>query len=159
MRNFIKLQALVLVLSLIASTGSEACYSAKEAEAEQGIRIHSELMVIGLTCMKTAEGQALFDKYQRFTEKNASLLAGYENDLISYYSKEGVADPEKKFNTLQTDMANEISRKAISMNTVSFCQKYAANIDQAVAMDQSTVRRWAQHNSSQPVSERMCASY
>jgi hypothetical protein len=160
MRNFMKLQALVLVLSLIISTGAQACYSAKEAEAEQGIRIHSELMVIGLSCMKTPGGQALYDKYERFTQKNASLLAGYEHDLISYYGKEGVADPEKKFNTLRTDMANEISRKAITMNTASFCQKYAANLDQAIAMDESTVRRWAQHNwQSQPASERMCASY
>ena len=32
-----------------------ACYSRKEAEAEQGIRIHSELMVIGLNCAHMAD--------------------------------------------------------------------------------------------------------
>src|ERR1700722_14652871 len=121
MRKFLKLSGFVFVILtfiLSGSAGAQACYSAREFEAEQGIRIHSELMVIGLTCIKTPEGQQLYDKYQQFTEKNADLLSGYETDLINYYSKEGAANPENKLNTLRTDMANEISRRAISMSTV-----------------------------------------
>jgi hypothetical protein len=159
MKKFIRVLSFALLLSvIIGSVRAEACYTAREQEAEQGIRIHSELMVIGLTCMKMPEGQQLYSKYQQFTQKNADLIAGYETDLINYYSKEGVANPEKKFHTLRTDMANDISGKAIAMSTLTFCEKYSSHLDQALAMDQQTVRRWAQHVwPEQPVSEQMCS--
>ncbi len=159
MKKIIKVLGLALLLSVIVgSVRAEACYTAREFEAEQAIRIHSELMVIGLTCIKMPEGQQLYDKYQRFTLKNADMIGGYEKDLINYYSKEGSTDPEKKFNTLRTNMANDISNKAISMSTVTFCQKYSSHIDQALDMDQAKFRRWAQHAwPDQPVSEQLCS--
>ena len=159
MRKFLNLLSFSFLLFVISfSTSAQACYGAREFEAEQGIRIHSELMVIGLTCIKMPEGQALYDKYQQFTQKNADLIAGYETDLISYYSKEGIEDPEKKLHTLRTNLANEISGKAIAMSTLSFCEKYSSHIDQALAMDRPKLRRWAQHVwPDQPVSETMCS--
>ena len=47
------------------------CYSAVESEAEQGIRIHSELMVIGLNCahMADADGNNLYVQHSKFTKK------------------------------------------------------------------------------------------
>ena len=46
-----RLFALVSLFFIFSSQSVFAsCYSSKEAEAEQGIRIHSELMVIGLNC-------------------------------------------------------------------------------------------------------------
>jgi len=154
-----KLTVLLSVVLLFAGiSNAQACYGAREFEAEQGIRIHSELMVIGLTCIKMPEGQELYQKYQTFTEKNSDLIGGYETDLMNYYSKEGVKNPEKKLNSLRTDMANEISRRAISMSTLSFCEKYSSHLDQALAMDQQTVRRWAQHAwPEQPTSEPVCS--
>ena len=158
MKKSITTLCFVLLLSAIGSSHAQACYSARELEAEQGIRIHSELMVIGLTCIKMPDGQELYDKYQQFTEKNADLIAGYESDLISYYSSEGVTNPENKLNALRTSMANEISRKAIAMSTLSFCEKYGSHIDQALAMDQDKVRRWAQHVwPDQEISEPVCS--
>jgi len=158
MKKSLKISAFTLLLSIYATSSAQACYSAREREAEQGIRIHSELMVIGLTCMKMPEGQDLYNKYQRFTQKNADLIAGYESDLINHYSSEGVKNPEKKLNTLRTDMANDISDKAIAMSTRTFCEKYARNIDEALDMDQPKLRRWAQHVSpDQHVSEQMCS--
>jgi hypothetical protein len=159
MKNSLKVLGLALLLAMVfGSARAEACYSAREFEAEQGIRIHSELMVIGLTCMKMPEGQQLYDKYQQFTQKNADLIAGYESDLMNHYSAEGVTDPEKKLHTLRTDMANDISGKAIAMSTLTFCEKYSSHIDQALGMDQAKFRRWAQHAwPEQPASEQMCS--
>lgn len=160
MKRFIKVSYFVLLLAIVAgSTKAQACYTAREFEAEQGIRIHSELMVIGLTCIKMPEGEELYNKYQQFTQKNADLIAGYETDLINHYSSEGVADPEMKLHTLRTDMANDISDKAISMSPLTFCEKYSSHIDQALAMDQAKLRRWAQHAwPDQPVSEQRCSN-
>jgi hypothetical protein len=134
-----------------------ACYNAKEFEAEQGLRIHSELMVIGLTCIKMPNGQALYNKYQNFTRKNASLISAYETALIRHYERQGSNRPEEKLHTLRTDLANEISRHAVSMSTLSFCQKFAANLDQALAMSPDKLRRWAQQiRPNQPTTEPVC---
>lgn len=150
--------AFVLFLSIIATSSAQACYTAREREAEQGLRIHSELMVIGLTCIKMPQGQEIYNKYQHFTRKNADLLAEYETDLINYYKSEGVTSPEKKLNTLRTEIANEISGKATTMSTRSFCDRYASYIDQALDMDQQKLRLWAQTVwPDQPVSEQMCS--
>ena len=158
MKIFARISVIALFLSLIADS-AQACFTSREHEAEQGIRIHSELMVIGLTCVKTPQGHDLYDKYQRFTRKNTSLIAQYETDLISYYSAEGIKNAEKKLNTLRTDIANDISSKAVSMGTRTFCEYYASHIDQALAMDQQKLRRWAQAVwPGQPLSERMCSN-
>ncbi|MFH1158785.1 MAG: hypothetical protein V1721_07930 [Pseudomonadota bacterium] len=157
MKEFAKVFAAVLLFSIVNIADAGACYSSKEFEAEQGVRIHSELMVIGLTCMKMPEGRELYGKYQAFTAKNSSLIAGYETDIIAYYGKQGVAKPEKKFHTLRTNLANEISRRAIKMSTLNFCKQYSSHMDRALAMDQQKLRRWAQHAwPNRPTTEPVC---
>jgi hypothetical protein len=159
MKKWTATWAAAFFLSIAVISSAEACYSAREFEAEQGLRIHSELMVIGLTCMKMPEGRALYRKYQEFTANNAPLIAGYEADLLHYYSQDGVAGPEQKVHTLRTHLANEISRRAVSMSMLSFCQQFSPRIDQALAMDQQKFRRWAQHAwPNQPPSEPVCDS-
>ena len=159
MKKWIAAWAAVFLLSVAIISSAEACYSATEFEAEQGVRIHSELMVIGLTCLKMPEGRELYRKYQAFTDNNFSLIAGYETDIISYYSKEGADEPEQKFHTLRTNLANEISRRAIAMSTLGFCQQFSPRLDTALAMDEQKFRRWAQHAwPNQPPSEPVCDS-
>ena len=157
------MKRIIIVLSAVffitGISSAEACYTAADFEAEQGVRIHSELMVIGLTCMKMPEGPALYRKYQDFSSKNADLLAEYEEDLIQHYTKEGASAPEEKFHALRTNLANDISRRAINMSMLSFCQQFSPRIDQALEMDQQKVRRWAQHVwPDQAPTEPMCSN-
>ena len=42
--------ALILIVIPASHVAAKTCYSKVEAEADQGIKIHSELMVIGLNC-------------------------------------------------------------------------------------------------------------
>lgn len=147
---------LVLLLSSTA-TQAAACYTVREFEAEQGLRIHSELMVIALTCMKMPQASGIYQKYNAFTQKNQILLNSYERDLISFYRASGEAKPEKKFHSLRTGLANKISTHAISMSTASFCRQFAPRIDSALQMDQGKLRRWAQHVwPDTPTSEPLC---
>jgi hypothetical protein len=158
MKKFMRFTVFALFLSLTAASSAQACYSAREQEAEQGLRINSELMVIGLTCARMPQGHELYSKYQQFTQKNADLIAEYETNLINYYSSQGISNPENKLNTLRTDMANEISSRAISMSTHTFCDTYSSHIDRALEMDQHRLRQWAQSTwPNQPASERMCS--
>lgn len=154
--------ASALVLALCLSSGAHAatggsCYTAQEFEAEQGIRIHSELMVIGLTCMKMPQGTQMYLKYQDFTQKNKGLLAQYEKELIAHYRREGAAKPEIKLHTLRTTLANQISMHAVSMSVSNFCQRFSQRIDQALAMDSGRLRRWAQQPwPGSPTSRPVC---
>lgn len=158
-----KKTALAILLSLCLSSGAQAatgkCYTAKEFEAEQGIRIHSELMVIGLTCMRMPQGGSqLYSKYQNFTQKNKGLIAGYEKDILSYYRRTGAANPETALHTFRTSMANQISQHAIAMSTVSFCKRFSPRMDQALAMDSQKIRRWAQRPwDGSPTSRPVCS--
>lgn len=157
MKKLIIAALAVLCLSTAAEAATSRCYAPKELEAEQGIRIHSELMVIGLTCMKMPGGPENYTKYQKFTQKNSKLIAQYETDLISHYRKQGNKAAEQKLHTLRTAMANEISQHAISMSTSTFCRKFSPRIGQALAMDKPHLRAWAQHVwPGSPASEPLC---
>lgn len=150
--------ALLMSSSAMAAIGP-GCYTPREVEAEQALRIHSELMVIGLTCMKMPHGPAMYSKYQSFTQKNQRLLAEYENELISYFRRAGFDNPEGKLHTLRTTLANQISQHAITMSTVTFCQTFGSRVDKALQMDQQKIRRWAQRSwAASPTSQPVCTT-
>jgi hypothetical protein len=156
MQRFAAVLSLVLLFS--SSAWAQGCYTPREVEAEQAIRIHSELMVIGLTCMNMPQGPVMYQKYERFTQKNHVLLAAYEEDLITYYRNAGYANPEKQIHTLRTNLANQISQHAITMSISTFCQTFGPRVDKALQMDQQKIRRWAQHSfSGSPTSQPMCS--
>jgi hypothetical protein len=135
----------VLLLIASPSLAKSACYSNVEAEAEQGIRIHSELMVIGLNCqhMGVRAGMNLYGDYRAFTTRHGKLFAAYENTLMEFFKKKGDAKPVASLNTLRTNVANKISDDAASMRPDVFCSKYAMRITKASSMSQTDVRKWA----------------
>ena len=146
--HFFRFSILLLMVLVFTSSQAQArtCYSKYEKEAEQGLRIHSELMVIGLTCLKAKGGKDLYHRYQLFTAKHAPLLEGYENTLINFYRRGGHAKPEKSLHKLRTDLGNEISHHAVRMGTTNFCNHFSGRIDQALEMPRKKLRRWAQQD-------------
>ncbi len=160
MLRIIALYAIFLsVFSAVPAMASQSCYSTKEAEAEQGLRIHSELMVIGLNCqsMPLFAKKNLYGKYRDFTSDHAALFEAYEKILLSYYTRKGDVDPPASLNTLRTVLANSISQDAASMRPDVFCARYAPRIDKASAMSLKDIRRWAStFYPSHPVSEPFC---
>ncbi len=161
---------LFLAVSLIAISTTYAiaakpkhassCYSNYEVEAEQGIRIHSELMVIGLTCrntFKSQDGGDLYAKYREFSDKHAGLIQNYEKTMMSYYRRNGEDRPDKALHALRTSLANKISQHAAEMNTVRFCKNFAERIDKALAMEPIRFRKWAQYvHPTQRLSRPIC---
>lgn len=146
---------------LLAPLSAKAtCYSPLEAEADQGLRIHSELMVIGLNCqhMGKRAGQNLYGDYRQFTADHGDLFAQYETILMDFFSKRGDGAPEKKINALRTKYANKISDDVAKMRPDVFCSRYAPRITQASAMSQTSVRRWAATiYPAHPVSYPVCS--
>ena len=136
-----------------------ACYSHSEAEAEQGIRIHSELMVIGLNCAHIADanGNNLYVEHNKFTAKHADLFSTYEDIIMAHLKKNGAEDPEQSLNTLRTQLANKVSFDAAEMRPDIFCKTYAPRIEKATKMDHKTLRKWAATQfPGHPVSKPLC---
>lgn len=153
------LPLLFLLLMGAVPAWASSCYSRAEAEAEQGLRIHSELMVIGLNCqkMRFRDGTNLYGEYSKFTRNNIDIFAGYEDKLLAYYTKRGDANPEATLNTLRTVLANNISNSAARMKPDQFCNRYAGRIFQVAAMDPAALRKWASTiYPSHPLSEPIC---
>lgn len=135
------------------------CYTPNEVEAEQGVRILSELMVIGLNCQHlTPKGQEnLYTQYKRFALKHESLFSGYENTLLKFYHSEGSPNPEGHLHQVRTDVANKISKDAAVMRPDAFCATYAPRIAKANQMGEDKIRRWAQTVfPGHPVSRAAC---
>lgn len=155
------LLAIILCFSLISTDAMAKCYSMKEAEAEQGIRIHSELMVIGLNCQHLwpKNKPNLYKQYQDFTVKHAHLFSEYEKTLLSFYASEGAKSPEMKLHQLRTDFANDISKDAAVMRPDAFCTMYAPRVPKASAMNNDKLRKWASTIfPGHPVSHPICAA-
>ena len=163
-RNVLLVSLMILGCSYTFNTAQAAsCYSAAETEAEQGLRIHSELMVIGLNCQKMIRDKGdLYIQYREFTRKNQTLLSGYETTMINYYRNQGVGSAETKLHDLRTRLANKISGEAARMQPNVFCHTYGGRIAQANQMDQAKLRRWAQavykgYEPTRPSCERTAA--
>ena len=149
-----------LILLFPTQVFAEQCYTRAEAEAEQGIRIHSELMVIGLNCthMGQKAGINLYGTYRQFSADHGDLFAQYEGIILDHYKKNGHPNPEKAMNTLRTDFANKISKDAAGMRPDVFCSQYAPRVLNVADMSTSDVRQWAStFYESHPVSKPFCA--
>ncbi len=136
---------LIFLAALVFSTTTHAkCYNASEFEAEQGLRIHSELMVISLNCHKSTHRNGNLNiQYKDFTRRHQGLISQYEQTLKNYFSRSGSRNAESDINDLRTRLANRISNDAARMNPTAFCKVYGGRITQALAMDQAKLRRWA----------------
>lgn len=149
----------VVLVAGFAGQGWAACYSQKEAEAEQALRIHSELMVIGLMCqnMRFKDGTNLYTKYRQFTAQHSDLFAGYENTMMGYYRRTGGANPERQLNDLRTLLANRISEDAAEMEPDQFCNRFVPRIFRAAQMSRTELATWAGTiYPSHPVSQPVC---
>lgn len=149
----------MLALPVFTNPAFAKCYTAKEVEAEQGVRILSELMVIGLNCQHlTPKGQEnLYNQYKRFALKHEGLFSGYEDTLIRFYGSEGAGNPEARLHQMRTDVANKISKDAAVMRPDVFCKAYASRIAKAAKMSEPKIRQWAQTVfAGHPVSHASC---
>lgn len=152
---------LFIFLLSFSSVSHAACYDKREAEAEQGIRIHSELMVIGLNCahMADANGNNLYLEHQKFTSKHQDLFVTYEKIIMDHMRKNSKGSPEKALHSLRTKFANKISGDVAQMRPDIFCRTYAERIQKASVMDHEALRRWAATPFPEyPVSKPLCSA-
>lgn len=143
----------------VGTAHAKTCYTLDEAEAEQGIRIHSELMIIGLNCshIRKVGGPALFTKYRKFTDEHEHLFEYYEEQLVNYFTRQGSKNPQKELDTLRTEFANALATDVARMRPDVFCYRYASRIEDVEDLTTSNIRKWAStFYDSHPVSNPIC---
>ena len=138
---------LIALLTLIATPAlaAQQCYNMDQLEAEQGLRIHSELMIIALNCQHLVDPSIqLHTQYEQFTHNNIGLIKHYEDTMRAVFRSEGQPDNDTALNNFRTMLANRIANEAVRLQPNVFCRAYASRITQANQMDQAHYRRWAQ---------------
>lgn len=101
-----------------------ACYNRAEYAAEQMMRLHTEMMVVGLTCRTVVPEKKPFDLYQDFSIKNRALLSNSEASLIAFYKRSGGGNATRQFDMFRTELANEISRRAATIGIPQYCANF-----------------------------------
>lgn len=157
--KFILVFLTVMMVFGAPAHAASTCYTQAEAEAEQAIRIHSELMVIGLNCqgMKFKDGTNLYVKFRQFTKDNADLFSGYEDTMMGYFRRTGSANPESDLNDMRTLLANTIANDSARMSPDQFCNRFVPRVFKAAAMSRAELKTWAGTiYPSHPVSHPIC---
>jgi len=125
-------------VSKASSAKPGACYTRSEHAAEQLMRMHTEMMVVGLTCKSVVPEKNPFGLYQDFSVKNRSLLSNSEATLIGHYKKTGGG--LRQFDTYRTELANEISRRAATIGIPQYCQTFVDRSKAAKDLDAEDLR-------------------
>lgn len=149
-----------------AVKNGEACFTRAEAAAEQLLRLHSELLVLGLSCDRILDvnitngmnfssendTQSISDlkldgdsyqRYLEFSKRHKDLLALAEKTLVDYYKRTGHTSPDSVVNDMRTSMVNDISHIAVSMRPDVFCYQFGGRLLRANFMSETQLIGWS----------------
>ncbi|MDE1901817.1 MAG: hypothetical protein KGI37_09270 [Alphaproteobacteria bacterium] len=125
------LSALLVAALAFAATpafAARACYTPDQMRAEQLLRLHSELMVVAITCRQGSRGQDLPAAYVDFTKHNIGILHGAEQTMIGYYRTHDRGDPTSHLDRLRTLLGNEFGQESADMSAPAFCAAFRDDV-------------------------------
>lgn len=111
-----------------------SCYSPLEVQAEELLRLHSELMVVTVTCHQASTGENLVPAYTRFTRDNIDDLSQAESVMKAYYRARNGGDGTSQLDVLRTKLGNEFGQAVADMSAPAFCDMYR---DKVLALSQN----------------------
>lgn len=141
MKRFVFVFLMLCLFFTPIASWAASCYTPEQYRAEQAVRFHTNLMIMGLYC-KAVMKQDTYATYQEFTRRNQNIIKTAENRLIDYFSKRsGNKAAERRLHTMRTDMANEMSLQA-GQQLVQFCRQYSPYYERAKTMIPADFNRW-----------------
>lgn len=138
--------AAVLVAAAIAGTALPAlanpgaCFSRSEHAAEQALRMHTEMMIVGLTCQQIKPDKNPFGKYQDFTVKHRTMISTAEGQIISHMKKASKGNATRNFDMYRTELANESSRRAAIIGTPLYCGEFVERSQTALSLSPDEIK-------------------
>lgn len=131
----------VFILALMPSVALAAqCYTPDQFRAEQVVRYHSQMMVIGMLCGGPYK-QDTYAAYQAFTKRHEHTIRAEEDRLIAFFRQSGAASPTRALHDLRTGLANEMSMRAMNARG-AYCRSMVSRYVQAKKVDPETFRQW-----------------
>ena len=136
MRKIVLAAAIVAAASSSAAFSAEKnCYSTADIEAEQAILFQTDLMVISSACRDTVYGE--------FRSRNKDVIIRYQNAMIEHFRRTGARNPKSAFDTWQTSLANDASRKQSVVPTAQICQQATEMLKLASTFDAKAFHDYA----------------
>lgn len=113
--------AVMLLVAVSPPHAAARCYDPDEVRAEQLLRLHSELMVITVTCRQGSLGRDLPGAYAKFTRDNIAALHDAEAKLIAFYKRNYGGNGIDRLDKLRTRLANEYGQQVANLSAPIFC--------------------------------------
>ncbi|NNG03662.1 MAG: hypothetical protein HKM95_06115 [Inquilinus sp.] len=99
-----------------------SCLSEEEIAAEQAMRLHTALMVTGLTCHGFYREPTLFGQYQTFTTDHDDRLGGAKRTMGAFLFRYEGGSRDRLLDTYQTRLANAESRLLADASAPTYCR-------------------------------------
>jgi len=115
-----------------------ACYSRVEHAAEQMLRLHTEIMTVGLYCKELKATDDPYGMYQKFTIAHRSDIAAAEKTLMDFYARGHGG--KAMFDTFRTELANEASRRSAVINVGIYCHEHIDRVRDALALSNDQLK-------------------
>jgi hypothetical protein len=116
-------------LQVPAGAAPAACYTPAAIEAELALRFVTDVMVVSTACEATI--------YGNFRLRNKDAIIAYQKAMISHFH--GAA----AFDTWNTALANQASRKQAGMTAAQVCQQAAELLKTAASLDVKSFHTYA----------------
>ncbi|MGH7046109.1 MAG: hypothetical protein ACREE2_06930 [Stellaceae bacterium] len=143
MRKALLAAAIIAAASIQgASAADRGCYSATDMEAEQAIRLQTNLMVISSACRDTVYGE--------FRARNKDAIMRYQRIMIAHFRRAGARNAQSEFDSWDTSLANEISLAEGAEPTMVVCQKAANLLRMASTLDAQGLHNYAVAQAASP---------
>jgi hypothetical protein len=154
---FAGIAGMCIALMLCSSTAfANACYSPQEFDADRGLRLHTDMEVIALTCKYGSYSKPLMPIYAQFTHKNAKTLRGWE-DVVARAHPEMGRSRNEVIDNFRTALANQKGNEAARMTPRQFCIHWANFVVDVASWPMPKILDYIhQQDSARPTRKPLC---
>lgn len=157
MKQFVAASLFFVMVAMMAPVAhAAACYNEQEFEADRGLRFHTDVEVIMLTCRYSTKGEDLKKVYLAFLHNNAKTIRGWEGVIAKSYAGTGGSRNEI-IDNFRTKLANQKGNEAARMGPKPFCKEWADFVPFAASLSNDQVMEYVRAaDSDRPTRRPLC---
>lgn len=116
-----------------------SCVTDEEILAAQMVRLHTELMVTGLTCSAAYRDDGLFARYQTFTVTHQSALRDGQEILGRFLARLRPGNHARLYDTFRTQLANYEGQLVMTLTATEYCREQYGRFYILADLDETTL--------------------